>query len=168
MMASELVVLKGPWAQQDYTLLNGVNVDQIHFDPDQFIRWTGAMIEVFGDHHQTYEITFIDDEGCVDVHMLHVLVEKGSGIYLPNIFRPNSIAGNGVWKGTIGPGYEMEIFRVYDRWGNEVVRSDTSASWDGARKGKLCPSGVYVCQLIVRHAGTGIRQILTGDIILLR
>lgn len=165
---TQAILIEGVWEAMEYIEQNNVPVADILFDPAAYIRWTGSEIEIFGDQDTQYEITFVDENGCTDVHVLHVLVEKAQGIYLPNIFSPSSIAGNDVWTPSISESYALEVLRIYDRWGNMVHQSRTNTTWDGSKDGKECQAGVFVYQLILKHVTTGDRKVMMGDITLLK
>ncbi|HSF89552.1 MAG TPA: gliding motility-associated C-terminal domain-containing protein [Saprospiraceae bacterium] len=165
---TQTIVIQDLWEAVEYIEQNNVLVADILFDPAAYIRWTGSEIEIFGDQDTPYEITFVDENGCTDVHVLNVLVEKAQGIYLPNIFSPSSIAGNDVWTPSISEHYALEVLRIYDRWGNMVYQSTTDATWDGSKDGKECQTGVFVYQLILKHMATGERKVMMGDITLIR
>lgn len=165
---TQVIITSGLWKQVDYISQNSVPVADILFAPATFIRWTGSIIEAYGDQDIQYEITFVDDNGCTDIHVLQVKVEKEEGIYLPNIFSPSSTSGNEVWKPSISESYKLEVLRIYDRWGNMVYQSTTDTTWDGTRDGQGCPPGVFVYQMIITHQGTNERKVMMGDITLLR
>jgi len=167
-MDTQALIIQSLWQEVDYLEQNNVPVTDIHFDPATSIRWTGSAIELYGDKDIQYEITFIDENGCTDIHLLNVLVEKAQGIYLPNIFRPVSATGNAVWQPSISETYDLEVLRIYDRWGSMIHQSPTDVTWDGSRGGKECQAGVFVYQLILKHVTTGHRKAMIGNITLLR
>lgn len=163
-----ITVTHGLWKTLEYQSQNHVGVADILIQPDVAAHWTGSAIEVHGDQDRTYEITFVDANGCADIHILHVKVEQEEGIYLPNIFNPGSTNGNDVWKPSISESYNLEVLRIYDRWGSMVHQSTTDPSWEGARDGQDCPPGVYVYQLILKHLIDGAQVMMTGDVTLIR
>jgi len=167
-MDTQTTIIHGLWEVVAYLEQNNVAISDILFNPATYIRLTGGAIEVYGDHDLQYEITFVDENGCPDIHLLRVFVEKAQGIYLPNIFSPNSIGGNDVWTPSISESYELEVLRIYDRWGNMVHQSTKDVTWDGSRDGKECQSGAFVYQLILKHVATGDRKVMMGNITLLR
>lgn len=70
------------------------------------------------------------------------------GIQFPTAFSPNADAKNEVFQLHVGGDVRSFTFRVYDRWGNQVLSTDEPGFvWDGAFKGKPLQSGVYVYQL---------------------
>jgi gliding motility-associated-like protein len=165
---SLLNITQGLWQEVAYAEVNGVDVTDVLFSPGTDIRWTGADIEVFGSSDIRYEITFVDENGCIDFHILNVKVEKQQGIYIPNVFNPASTSGNEMWRPSISESYIIEVLRIYDRWGNIVHQSSEEALWDGTRKGKPCAPGVFIYQLNLRHIVTGERIMMNGDISLVR
>lgn len=167
-MDTQVLVTQGLWKTIEYNAQNSVPAVDVLLAPTTSIRWTGTAIEVYGDQDITYEITFVDDNGCTDIHTLDVKVEKEKGIYLPNIFNPASNSGNDVWKPSISESYNLEVLRIYDRWGTMIHQSTAEATWDGSRNGKECQTGVYIYQLILKHSFSGERKVLMGDVTLLR
>lgn len=165
---TQVVVTHGLWKAVEYTQQNSVPVADILFNPTTSIRRISTAIEVYGDQDIAYEITFVDDNGCTDIHTLDVKVEKEEGIYLPNIFNPASNSGNDAWKPSISESYNLEVLRIYDRWGTMIHQSTAEATWDGSRNGKECQTGVYIYQLILKHSVSGERKVLMGDVTLLR
>ena len=75
-------------------------------------------------------------------------VSNLKGIQFPTAFSPNTDGKNEVFKLHVGGDVRSFTFRVYDRWGNQIVSTDEpNFTWDGTYKGKALPSGVYVYQL---------------------
>ncbi|HEX5112862.1 MAG TPA: T9SS type B sorting domain-containing protein [Saprospiraceae bacterium] len=167
-MDSVISVPSGTWGTVPVSFLNSIQPVDVLFTPSENIEWNNSVIHVFGDNDSFYNITFTDKNGCEDTHTLHVLVEQLKGLYLPNIFHPGSNNGNEFWSTIIYPPYQLEVVRVYDRWGNMVYQSSDEIRWDGAFKGKECTSGVYVYQVWVRNQTTGERKNITGDLTLVR
>ncbi|MCP4441352.1 MAG: T9SS type B sorting domain-containing protein, partial [Aureispira sp.] len=67
----------------------------------------------------------------------------------------------------------INMFRVYDRWGNLVYEgtglevNDGSTGWDGTYKGKPMNSGIYAWYAEVEFVD-GHVETLKGDVTLLR
>jgi trimeric autotransporter adhesin len=73
------------------------------------------------------------------------------GVFIPNSFTPNGDGLNDMLKVY---GYKIRELKlvVFNQWGEKLFESsDQSRGWDGTRKGKLQPSGVYmyVCRLVL-------------------
>lgn len=90
-------------------------------------------------------------------------------IYVPNAFTPNGDNVNDVFlpvAGFITPG--NYTFTVFDRTGTPVFTTgDTSQGWDGKKKGRPCPEGVYM-YLIQCKASNGDDSKVSGTISLIR
>jgi gliding motility-associated-like protein len=75
-------------------------------------------------------------------------VSSLKGIQFPTAFSPNSDKQNEAFQLHVGGDVRSFTFKVYDRWGNQVLSTDVpNFIWDGYYKGKLLQSGVYVYQL---------------------
>ncbi len=167
-MDTTITFLENSWQSVPYSILNNVSLSLIQFNPSTSIKWTGSDIEVYGDMDRQYEVSFIDENGCVQKHVLQTHVEQVKGIYIPNVFQPESVSGNGHWTATIYPPYQLELVRVYDRWGNMLYQSADEINWDGDFKGKPCSSGVYVYQVILKDLSKNKKKTLLGDLTLIR
>jgi len=105
--------------------------------------------------HTDYFVTVTDANGCTATFHLKVLVEKRRTVFVPNAFTPNNDDVNDVLM-VHGP-YEMiiKVFRVFDRWGNQVFlltdapANDPQFGWDGRFRGEQMNSGVFSWQLEV-------------------
>lgn len=90
-------------------------------------------------------------------------------IYVPDAFTPNGDGLNDQFR-SFSSGYSQFNFEVFDRWGNEVFRSnDAYEWWDGINQanGKKSPEGTYVWTIEFRTTeGELIRR--TGTVTLLR
>jgi gliding motility-associated-like protein len=66
--------------------------------------------------------------------------------YIPNAFSPNEDGYNDVFEVFFSKGLIVESFNmsIYDRWGNEVFKSDTYGEfWDGRYQANFLDRGVY-------------------------
>lgn len=118
-----------------------------------------------------YTVTIVNNDGCEDVAVIKVLVEK------PNIWAPNVIS-SGNQDGlndhfylfaTPGSVLEIKSLQVYDRWGgllffNEHFQPNEERSgWDGSFNGKSLNAGVYVWWAEVEMVD-GEKIIMKGDV----
>ncbi len=93
-----------------------------------------------------YTVEVTDSIGCVIVGAVQVIIETNA--FIPNLFTPNQDQRNDVLKI-----YGLEevshfTFMIYNRSGNLVYESSdinevTTQGWDGTKKGKPQPNGVY-------------------------
>jgi gliding motility-associated-like protein len=96
---------------------------------------------------QEFVLKFTDTEGCVnyDTITLKSAGDCGDNFYIPNTFSPNKdeindvlyVRGHGVM--------QLNYFRIFDRWGNQVFQSENiNTGWDGYYNGRLMNSAVFV------------------------
>lgn len=90
-------------------------------------------------------------------------------VYLPNAFSPNGDGLNDTWHILNVPelqalGVEVQVVSVYNRWGNEVYKSNNiNFSWDG----KNNSNDTYFYYIRYRTA-SGDVKVLKGNINLIR
>jgi gliding motility-associated-like protein len=93
-----------------------------------------------------------------------------NGIHIPTAFTPNASGNpeNDVYQIIVGKNIEKIDFKIFDRWGNLLFRSDKKDfKWDGSYKSKPCNSGVYAYIVEVTYSD-GLSETLSGNITLLR
>jgi gliding motility-associated-like protein len=95
-------------------------------------------------------------------------VECAYGIHIPTGFTPNGDNNNDVFSVVIGQDVTSFVLHIYDRWGNEIIKTDDKLmQWDGTYNSEECNSGVYAYLLeAVMNDGSG--QLLSGNITLFR
>ncbi len=120
----------------------------------------------------TYQISIADDLGC-EADTTIVLARKYCSIYIPNAFSANGDGYNDDFKIYPHPKFEGKILSVhiFDRWGNTLYGNKDFDfeidSWDGTFNGKVLNAGVFVYVIKVDY-GDGIREVLSGDISLVK
>ncbi|MEO0002055.1 MAG: hypothetical protein RL766_2101, partial [Bacteroidota bacterium] len=96
---------------------------------------------------QDYKIAITTIAGCTTTDSLLVRVFRENDIMVPEGFSPNSDGQNDkLYPFLIGI-KQMNMFRVYDRWGNLIYDNKlatSSTGWDGFFKGSPLPAGPYV------------------------
>lgn len=108
-------------------------------------------------------------EGCEDFDSVWVrILESDPDLFVPNAFSPNGDGRNDVFK-PIGFGADyVELFVVYNRWGQQVFYSNKyGEGWNGTMNGKDQPVGTYVWILKGRDY-TGRKIEKRGTVLLLR
>jgi gliding motility-associated-like protein len=92
----------------------------------------------------TYTVIATDSNGCQGVDYITIVVNIECGaVYIPNAFSPNGDNYNDVLF-VRGNCIESMEFIIYDRWGEKIFSSSTTADgWDGSLRGKPLDSGVY-------------------------
>ncbi|MEQ8703753.1 MAG: gliding motility-associated C-terminal domain-containing protein [Phaeodactylibacter sp.] len=118
----------------------------------------------------TYILVLEDTLGCISEWPVEV--EAGAFKYaVPNTFTPNGDGQNDTFAPlTNTDQFEIEQFKIYNRWGQLVFSASTDVSaWDGNHKGAPQPSEVYYYQLLLLpDNGTGLPITVQGNVTLIR
>ena len=97
-----------------------------------------------------------------------VLVVVGTQIDVPNAFSPNGDNINDVWDITGLSSYTRSILTLYDRWGQQVLRSSAYPQpWDGSFNGQTVPAGTYYYVIELNEPGVNLEP-LTGNVAVIR
>ena len=84
-------------------------------------------------------------EGCLGEDDIRVRFMSGPNIYVPNAFTPNGDGVNDVFRPLPVGITKLELFRVFNRWGEEVFRTNEyMKGWDGKTRGRVADAGTYV------------------------
>jgi gliding motility-associated-like protein len=112
--------------------------------------------------------------GCVEWDTMFVTVSDQREVFVPNAFTPN---GDGINDfAEVFPGtniVEIEVFEIFDRWGNNVfgasnfAAGDIVARWDGNYRSQPLNPGLFVYLLKVRDVRGEIKH-QVGEISLIR
>jgi gliding motility-associated-like protein len=114
---------------------------------------------------QDYRIAITTTAGCTTVDSLLVRVFRENDIMVPEGFTPNADGQNDkLYPFLIGI-RQMNLFRVFDRWGNVVYDNKQASSangWEGTFRGMPLPAGPYVWMAegididdkVIRRTGT--------------
>lgn len=119
-----------------------------------------------------YDIQVIDEVECL-VDTSFVITQEECPIYIPNAFSPNNDGYNDLFKIYPHPDFkgEFKIFKVFDRWGENVFEAqDFNAAdigWDGTHRGKELGIGVYV-YFVEYVSENGNSEMLEGDITIIK
>jgi gliding motility-associated-like protein len=120
-----------------------------------------------------YSVVGVDSVGCRAADSVKITVEKPRNIYVPTGFTPNTDNVNDKLIVHGRNGTFIDIFRVYDRWGELVYEArtfkinDTNAGWNGTFKGQDMMSGKYVWYIEATYID-GAKEILKGHTTLIR
>lgn len=117
------------------------------------------------DMEMTYEVTFIDSNGCKASDRMTIFYEPL--IYVPNTFIPDGNGLNDQFKAVCNNLDEFEM-TIYNRWGEQVFHSNTAEQgWDGTYQSKNCPEAMY--NWTIRYVGSdNTIKVLLGHVNLLR
>ena len=122
-----------------------------------------------------YEVLATDSNGCFDTDQVTVFVQKDPYVVVPTAFTPNGDNNNDI---LIVHGKEksidhVELFRVFDRWGELVFENrdfllnDIGSGWDGNFRNQEMGAGVYVWYVEVEFLD-GTHITLKGSTTLIR
>ena len=117
----------------------------------------------------------IDENGCIVVRTIPIILDEDFDYYLPTAFTPNQDGVNdyfGFFSQDL-PG-EIKEFKIYDRWGSKVYQIENIANgtplsvwgWDGTHRGQSAQQGVYVYFAVVETLG--IEKVIQGNLTLTR
>lgn len=102
-----------------------------------------------GEVPDSYSVTLIVENvhGCFDTIVKTIEIKSDWTIFVPNSFTPNGDGKNDLFK-AVGTGIEEFEMYIYDRWGNEIFKSnDINKPWDGKvlnGSGQLVQIDTYV------------------------
>lgn len=119
-----------------------------------------------------YGLTILDENGCEASDEFLLTVDQFVGVYIPNVFGGSE--ENAIFELGFNPAIRrVNLFRVYDRWGELLHESlnslpnDAALSWDGRYRGKLVNPGVYLWQIELELVdGTVLKKV--GDLTVVR
>ncbi|WP_118950179.1 gliding motility-associated C-terminal domain-containing protein [Taibaiella helva] len=125
-------------------------------------------------HDETFMVVAVSDLGCKDSAQIKVTVDT----LVPDAFMPNAFSPNGdglndrFLPGFFNQrGYSVKIFRIYNRWGQEVYDGSgkNNQGWDGTyyNQGKPADGGTYYYVLKVVFLN-GKEKMMKGDVQLIR
>ena len=94
-----------------------------------------------------YTVFISNSTGCMDSAMVRVNIYSTlPELYVPSAFTPNNDGKNDFFT-VVAPGIQhINVFRVYNRWGQIVYDSPLTHSegWDGTYNGKPLASDTFV------------------------
>ncbi|MDZ7879715.1 MAG: gliding motility-associated C-terminal domain-containing protein [Saprospiraceae bacterium] len=121
----------------------------------------------------TYSVIGIDSVGCRATDSVKITVEKPRNIYVPTGFTPNSDNINDKLIVHGRKGTKINLFRIYDRWGELVYEArgfdinDENAGWNGTFRGEEMMSGQFVWYIEATYFD-GAEERLKGHTTLIR
>ncbi len=150
------------WNQEDYLTFDGNTILDL-LNPTALPPTTGW-----------YQVTIMNDAGCVATDSVLIIVEVYKPIYIPNVISANADGVNDlatVYGNNAATG--VASFQVFDRWGGLLWErqhfelNDPSLGWDGTANGKPVNPGVYAYMAKVDFLD-GIPVVYNGTITVLR
>ncbi len=116
----------------------------------------------------TYIVKIVTDAGCIYYDTTSVQVVYQTLVTFPNAFTPNHDGVNDVFSYIVRGPFDLNAFRIFDRWGNAVFSSSVlMEGWDGRLQGRDAELGGYV-YMISGKDGNGKVVNQKGSFVLLR
>lgn len=116
---------------------------------------------------QEYIVHITTEAGCLVRDTVLVTVSTDSKLHMPTAFTPDGNNINDLLR-PLGNFGTIDIFKVYNRWGNLVYQStEGNAAWDGRYKGVAQPADTYTW-VIVGKSPDGKPFSLSGKTLLIR
>ena len=150
------------------------NIQSISWSPDLPGSDGNLSVLVKPAFSSTYTVTIVDDNGCVSMDRIDLLVNRDINVFMANVFRPGSSGSNNIFMVQGGSQINMVLnFMIFDRWGNKMFEAtdfppnDPTHGWDGTYQNQLLNAGVYVYWLDVELT-SGEVMTLKGDVALIR
>ena len=146
------------------------------WEASQVLELDSSLIQQVIPFEKTdFTITVRNDYGCELIDRVSVFVNKDNQFEAPNAFSPNGDGRNDFFLlfGKESNVEKIELFEIYDRWGNKVFESrnmelnNEPTGWDGRLNGQLLSVGVYVWMAKVKRID-GEEAIVYGDVALVR
>ncbi|MFT5384091.1 MAG: gliding motility-associated-like protein, partial [Saprospiraceae bacterium] len=98
-----------------------------------------------------YELTVINQNGCIAIDDILIRVKKDRVVFIPNIFTPDNDGNNDVFMIYGGQDVaKVKTFVIFDRWGETLFKKDNFipndpvSGWDGTLKGRPLNPAVFV------------------------
>lgn len=92
-----------------------------------------------------YTVVITTAEGCVFYDTTSVQIIHSTQISFPNAFTPNSDGVNDEFSYIIHGPFDLDGFKIFDRWGNPIFLSTIlNEGWNGRIEGKMAEIGTYV------------------------
>ena len=121
-----------------------------------------------------YILSLVDADSCRATDEIHIEVQEGASLYMPNVFSPNGDGKNDKYSPRIGPTVvRVDDFQIYNRKGHLVFHRKNfrdlgiQSGWDGTFRGKEMNPAVYT--YLITYTLISGKQIRTaGDLTLIR
>ena len=120
-----------------------------------------------------YQLRATDDVGCQANELVNVYVQKIRAIEVPTGFTPNNDANNDKLLVHGRPGTTINVFRIFDRWGQLLYEAGDFAinseekGWDGTFRGLPVDPDTYIWYLEAQFID-GSTEIYRGQTNLIR
>lgn len=150
----EITVHPTPWADAgidgsvfigESIQLNGTGNGSFEWTPHKWLDFpfSGSPVST-PDSSIWYTLTVTTTKGCTAFDSMYIKVHYETVVFMPNAFSPNGDGQNDVFKPKWYHEFELQEFRIYNRWGTLMYSSsDGNSGWDGTYEGVPQPIGTY-------------------------
>jgi len=114
-----------------------------------------------------YVVTGIGLDGCSSSDSVNININYHGVVDVPSAFSPNGDGKNDVFRVEHMTIEKIVEFRVYNRWGQEVYKSEDNKGWDGTWSGVPQDVGTYTYLIRVGFPD-GSLQTFKGSLTLVR
>lgn len=146
------------------------SLDTLYWNPVNDTLKAGTLYQDFLPLSSHYiDLRIIDTNGCATSDRTLLVVNQERRVFIPNIIKIGSAENDVV---TVFGGRdveEIESFRIFDRWGDQMFEqgsflpNDLTKGWKGRFRDKDVNPGVYVYTAVVRFIN-GERILFKGDV----
>jgi gliding motility-associated-like protein len=156
------------------TVTTNIAPDIINWTPVEGLSCDDCLITFAKPiNNQQYIIEITDKAGCKVRDTIELQRIVNIDVNIPNIFSPDGDGMNEMFFAKCNDCNYIYTMHIFDRWGEKVFFAenvkfnDNTAGWDGRFREKKLNPGVYVYLIEIDH-GSGDKQILLGDLLMLR
>lgn len=151
-------------------------IDSVSWFPEDNLTCSDCLDPILtAVNNDVYKVEVFDIFGCKDTATVAITLLEGIQVYVPTAFSPNGDGINDLFQifAKSSQIRQVEVFRVYDRWGNLLHEArnfeagDQSAGWNGRINGKQVNSGTYIYNIVIELIDGTITE-KNGSVLLMR
>ena len=171
---SAVVTLGERYELEATTTIPYAKIAAIQWSPTEQLDCEDCLVtEVLPLHNTSYELSVMDEHGCVESAIINLTVLKNHKIFIPTAFSPNGDGHNDLFFVNADATQVREIrqFQVINRWGDLLYKAtnfqpnDPTFAWDGTYNGRSLNAQVFAYFLEIEFID-GEVQIFKGDVTL--
>ncbi|MFT4567861.1 MAG: hypothetical protein ACI9FN_002829, partial [Saprospiraceae bacterium] len=125
-----------------------------------------------------FTVSSTSEEGCQSSDVILINFHNNLDaitLYIPNVISPGGAGpNNSIVINLPEDVISVDFFKIFDRWGEEIVSfsnilsGDALPLWDGSFNGEPVSSGVYIYAYQITTVIDGAKKLVSGDITVLR
>lgn len=117
------------------------------------------------------QLVAISEDGCSDTTSKNIEFKDELIYYVPNSFTPDGDDYNNTFQPVFTSGFNPNDYQmvIYNRWGEQLfATNDVKSGWDGIVKGEFAQDGIYTWKIEFTSLENNMKQVVTGNVNLLR